>query len=43
MREEVLKMADMIMAAHPNDIKATTARADVLYNSNKKKKHRQNT
>ena len=37
MREEVLKMADMIMAAHPNDIKATTARADVLYNSNKKK------
>jgi tetratricopeptide (TPR) repeat protein len=30
-------MADMIMAAHPNDIKATTARADVLYNSNRKK------
>ena len=24
MRDEVLKMADMIVAAHPNNIKATT-------------------
>lgn len=37
MREEVMKMADMIVANHPNDIKAITARADVLYNSGKKK------
>lgn len=37
MRDEVLKMADMIVAAHPNNIKATTARADVLYNINRKK------
>ena len=37
MKEEVMKMADMIVANHPNDIKAITARADVLYNSGKKK------
>ena len=37
MRDEVLKMADMIVAAHPNNIKATTARADVLYNIDRKK------
>ena len=37
MRDEVLKMADMIVAAHPNNVKATTARADVLYNIGKKK------
>lgn len=37
MRDEVMKMADIIVAAHPNDVKATTARADVLYNSGKKK------
>jgi tetratricopeptide (TPR) repeat protein len=36
-REEVLKMADMIVTAHPNNVKATTARADVLYNIGKKK------
>lgn len=37
LRDEVLKMADMIVASHPNNIKATTARADVLYNINRKK------
>ncbi len=37
MRAEVLKMADMIVAAHPNNVKATTARADVLYNIDRKK------
>jgi len=37
MNEEVLKMADMIVAAHPNNVKATTARADVLYNIGRKK------
>ncbi len=36
-KEEVLKMADMIVAAHPNNVKATTARADVLYNIGRKK------
>ncbi len=36
-RQDVLKMADMIVAEHPNDVKATTARADVLYNSGRKK------
>lgn len=36
MRADVLKMADLLIAAHPNDVKATTARADVLYNSNRK-------
>lgn len=36
-KEEVLKMADLIVAAHPDNVKATTARADVLYNIGKKK------
>jgi tetratricopeptide (TPR) repeat protein len=30
-------MADMIVAAHPDNVKATTARADVLYNIGRKK------
>lgn len=42
MRDDVMKMADMIVAANPNNVKATTARADVLYNIGKKKKHRRN-
>lgn len=37
MRDEVLKMADMIVAANPGNVKAVTARADVLYNVGKKK------
>jgi len=37
MRNEVMLMADKLVEAHPNDVKATTARADVLYNSNKKR------
>ncbi len=37
MKKEVMKMADMIVANHPNDVKAITARADVLYNAGKKK------
>ncbi len=36
-RDEVMKMADMIVASHPNDVKSTTARADVLYNIGNKK------
>lgn len=39
--DEVMKMADMLNAAHPNDVKATTARADVLYNIGKKKEAQQ--
>lgn len=37
MRDDVMKMADLLVATHPNDVKATTARADVLYNINKKR------
>jgi tetratricopeptide (TPR) repeat protein len=37
LNDEVLKMADMIVAAHPDNVKATTARADVLYNIGRKK------
>ena len=37
MRSEVLKMADLIEAAHPGDVKAITAKADVLYNSGRMK------
>lgn len=37
MRQDVLKMANMIEATHPNDAKAITAKADVLYNSARKK------
>ncbi|MFN8282690.1 MAG: tetratricopeptide repeat protein [Chitinophagales bacterium] len=37
MRDEVLKMADLIKATHPNNMKATTAKADVLYTIGKKK------
>ncbi|HNE50785.1 MAG TPA: tetratricopeptide repeat protein [Chitinophagales bacterium] len=37
LRGEVMKMADLIEAAHPGDVKAITAKADVLYNSGKKK------
>lgn len=33
---ETLEMADLIIANHPNDAKALTARADVLFNMNKK-------
>ena len=35
-RDAVMKMADMIVAAHPDNIKAVTVRADALLNSNKK-------
>lgn len=35
--EEVMQMAEMIEKAHPDDVKAITAKADVLYNSGKKK------
>ncbi|MDB5227855.1 MAG: Tetratricopeptide repeat protein, partial [Bacteroidota bacterium] len=41
MREEVMKMADMIVTTNPNNVKATTARADVLYNIGKKKEAEQ--
>jgi tetratricopeptide (TPR) repeat protein len=34
---EVMKMADKLVELHPNDVKAVTARADVLYNIGKKK------
>jgi tetratricopeptide (TPR) repeat protein len=37
LRDEVMKMADLINQTHPNNMKATTARADVLLNSNRKK------
>jgi tetratricopeptide (TPR) repeat protein len=37
MRDDVMKMADMIVATNPGNIKATIARADVLYNVGKKK------
>jgi tetratricopeptide (TPR) repeat protein len=37
MRDDVMKMADMIVAANPGNVKAITARADVLYNVGKKK------
>lgn len=37
LRKEVLDMANMIVASHPGDAKAITARADVLYNSGEKK------
>jgi tetratricopeptide (TPR) repeat protein len=37
MRDDVMKMADMIVAANPDNVKATTARADVLYNIGKKR------
>jgi tetratricopeptide (TPR) repeat protein len=36
-KDEVLKMADLIVATHPNNMKATTARADVLYTIGNKK------
>lgn len=42
LRGEVMKMADLIEAAHPGDVKAITAKADVLYNSGKRKKHKLN-
>lgn len=35
--DAVLKMADMLVAMYPNDVKTITARADVLYNIGKKK------
>ncbi len=37
LKTEVLHMADLIVAMYPNDVKAVTARADVLYNIGKKK------
>ena len=37
LQKEVMNMANMIVAAHPGDVKAITAKADVLYNSGKKK------
>lgn len=37
LREEVMNMADLLVATHPNNVKTTTARADVLYNVGKKK------
>lgn len=37
MKKDVLKMADLIIATHPNNMKATTAKADVLYTSGLKK------
>ncbi|MBK9330662.1 MAG: tetratricopeptide repeat protein [Sphingobacteriales bacterium] len=37
LKTEVMKMADMLVALHPNDVKAITARADVLYNVGSKK------
>lgn len=36
MAEEVLQMAEMIKKTHPDDAKAATAYADVLYNINRK-------
>ena len=36
LREPVLGMVDKLVQSHPNDIKAITAKADVLYNINKK-------
>ncbi len=38
MKDEVTKMADILVAAHPDNVKAITARADVLYNTDEKKK-----
>jgi len=37
LKTEVLHMADLIVAMYPNDVKAVTARANVLYNIGKKK------
>ena len=37
LKTEVLHMADLIVTMYPNDVKAVTARADVLYNIGKKK------
>lgn len=34
---DVMKMADKLVELHPNEVKAVTARADVLYNIGKKK------
>lgn len=37
MKDDVMKMADLINVTNPNNMKATTARADVLYTIGKKK------
>lgn len=37
LKDEVLKMADLLINVHPDDVKAHTAKADVLYNVGKKK------
>ncbi len=36
-KEEVLKMADLIIEQHPNDPKSHTAKGDILWNSGEKK------
>ena len=36
MGKSVMKMADMIMAAHPGDVKAVVTKADVFYSLNQK-------
>jgi tetratricopeptide (TPR) repeat protein len=35
--ESVMKMADMILAAHPGNVKAIVTKADVYYSTNRKK------
>lgn len=41
LKDEVLKMADLLVSVHPDDVKALTAKADVLYNVGQKKEAQQ--